>query len=160
MARPFSYMNNHPMLFTASGLEQLKKELAELTDVKRPHLVERLTVARSMGDLSENNDYQAAKEELAFTDGRIAELENLLQNAQVAQPSGHDSVDVGHKVTVHVNGSQFIFHIVGEWEADPTQKKISPSSPLGQSLMGKKVGEKVEVAAPAGKILYTIVAIE
>ncbi|TSC88135.1 MAG: transcription elongation factor GreA [Microgenomates group bacterium Gr01-1014_16] len=148
------------MLITAIGLEELKKELAELVDVKRPHLVDRLSVARSMGDLSENNDYQDAKEELAFTDGRISELENLVQNAQIAQPSGSDAIDVGHKVTVHVNTSQAIFHIVGEWEANPAQKKISPSSPLGQALMGKKVGDKVEVSAPAGKILYTIVAIE
>ena len=148
------------MLITASGLEELKQELSELVDVKRPKLVDRLSVARSMGDLSENNDYQDAKEELAFTDGRIAELENLVQNAQIAKPLSGGSIDVGHKVTVKVNSTQTIFHIVGEWEADPTQKKISPSSPLGQALMGKKVGEKVEVAAPAGKILYTIVAIE
>lgn len=153
-------MNNHPMLITASGLEELKKELSELVDVKRPHLVDRLSVARSMGDLSENNDYQDAKEELAFTDGRISELENLVQNAQIANPATAGSIDVGHKVTVKVNSAQAVFHIVGEWEADPTQKKISPSSPLGQALMGKKVGERVEVAAPAGKILYTIVAIE
>lgn len=153
-------MSNHPMLITASGLEELKLELAELSGVKRPKLVERLSVARSMGDLSENNDYQDAKEELAFIDGRISELENLVQNALIAQPSGTSIIDVGHKVTVHVNSSQSVFHIVGEWEADPGQKKISPSSPLGQALMGKKVGDKVEVAAPAGKILYTIVAIE
>lgn len=153
-------MNNHPILITASGLEELKKELAELVGIKRPHLVDRLSVARSMGDLSENNDYQDAKEELAFIDGRISELENLVTNAQVAHPATAGPVDVGHKVTVKVDSSQAIFHIVGEWEADPAQKKISLSSPLGQALMGKKVGEKVEVAAPAGKILYTIVAIE
>jgi len=148
------------MLITASGLEELKKELAELTDVKRPKLVDRLSVARSMGDLSENNDYQDAKEELAFIDGRISELENLVTYAQIAKPSGNGAIDVGHKVTVKVDSSQAVFHIVGEWEADPAQKKISLSSPLGQALMGKKVGERVEVAAPAGKILYTIVAIE
>jgi len=153
-------MTNHPMLITASGLEELKKELAELTDVKRPKLVDRLSVARSMGDLSENNDYQDAKEELAFIDGRISELENLVTYAQIAKPSGNGAIDVGHKVTVKVDSSQAVFHIVGEWEADPAQKKISLSSPLGQALMGKKVGERVEVAAPAGKILYTIVAIE
>ena len=148
------------MLITASGLEELKKELAELTDVKRPKLVDRLSVARSMGDLSENNDYQDAKEELAFIDGRISELENLVTYAQIAKPSGNGAIDVGHKVTVKVDSSQAVFHIVGEWEADPAQKKISLSSPLGKALMGKKVGERVEVAAPAGKILYTIVAIE
>ena len=153
-------MTNHPMLITASGLEELKKELAELVDVKRPKLVDRLSVARSMGDLSENNDYQDAKEELAFIDGRISELENLVQNAQIAPPPKGGAIDVGHKVTVKVDSSQAVFHIVGEWEADPAQKKISLSSPLGKALMGKKVGERVEVAAPAGKILYTIVAIE
>ncbi|OGC91643.1 transcription elongation factor GreA [Candidatus Amesbacteria bacterium RIFCSPLOWO2_01_FULL_49_25] len=153
-------MNSHPILITAPGLDTLKRELGDLVNVKRPQLVDRLSNARSMGDLSENNDYQTAKEELAFIDGRISELEDLLQNAQVAKPSSKSAIEVGHTVTLTVNGKQTAFQIVGEWEADPGQKKVSPSSPLGKALMGRKVGEKVEVAAPAGKILYTIMAIE
>ena len=153
-------MNGHQMLITASGLDQLKHELTGLVDNRRPQLVDRLSLARTMGDLSENSDYQSAKEELAFTDGRIAELEDLVRNAKVTTPHSLDSIDIGHTVTVKVGASQIAFQIVGEWEANPAQKKISHSSPLGKSLMGHGVGAKVEVEAPAGKILYTILNIE
>lgn len=147
-------------MITKSGLSQLQKELDELNSTRRPELVERLSLARSMGDLSENSDYQSAKEDLSFVDGRISELEELIKTAQVVVPVTSDKVDFGHSVTVQVNGSKTVFQIVGEWEADPTKKKISHSSPLGQALMGKKVGEKVPVDAPAGKVVYTIAAIE
>jgi transcription elongation factor GreA len=113
-----------------------------------------------MGDLSENSEYQSAKEELAFTDGRISELEELVQNAKVTTPKSQDSIDVGHTVTVKVGNNEVAFQIVGEWEANPSLKKISHSSPLGKSLLGKRIGEKVEVDAPAGKILYTIMGIK
>lgn len=153
-------MTNHSILITQPGLDQLKVDLAEFSESKRPLLVNRLALARSMGDLSENSDYISAKEELVFVDGRIAELEELIQNAKVSLPASNDAVDFGHSVTVRVNGTQTVFRIVGEWEADPAEKKISHSSPLGQALLGKKVGDQVEVVAPAGKIVYTIVAIE
>lgn len=151
---------NNSVLITQSGLEQLRNELQQLTEERRPKLVDRLSVARSMGDLSENSDYQSAKEELAFTDGRISELEELVQNSKVVSPTSNSQINVGHAVTVQVNSTKVVFKIVGEWEADPTQKKISHSSPLGQALIGKKVGEKVEVTAPAGKLVYTVVSIE
>ncbi len=151
---------NRQILFTQGGLERLKSELAFLVDSKRPQLVERLALARSMGDLSENSDYQSAKEELSFMDGRISELEELVKTAQVVTPSSNDVVGIGHAVTLKVDGaSRAVFQIVGEWEADPKQKKISHSSPLGLALMGKKVGDKVEVAAPIGKLVYTVVSI-
>ena len=136
---------------TKQGLAELKAELAELLNVKRPKLVERLAYARSQGDLSENADYQSAKEELEFLDGRIDELTGVTQTA---------SVFVGAKVTVKVNGAKVVFNIVGEWEADPVNKKISHDSPLGIALTGKKVGDKVEVEAPAGLIQYEILAVE
>jgi len=136
---------------TKQGLEGLKAELADLLDVKRPKLVERLAYARSQGDLSENADYQSAKEELEFLDGRIDELTGVTQTA---------SVFVGAKVTVKVNDAKVVFDIVGEWEADPVNKKISHDSPLGIALTGKKVGDKVEVEAPAGTIHYEILAVE
>ncbi len=148
------------MMITKPGLDHLQNELQELNDARRPQLVERLALARSMGDLSENSDYQSAKEDLSFVDGRIAELEDLIKTAEVVVPKTSNQVDFGHTVTVQINGSKTIFQIVGEWEADPAKKKISHSSPLGQSLMGKKVGDKVEVAAPAGKVVYTIAAIQ
>jgi transcription elongation factor GreA len=146
---------------TKQGLETLKSELDELVNVKRPRLVERLSNARSQGDLSENSDYSNAKEEMEFLDGRIDELEGVLRTASVVSGNGKkNNVVVGAKVTVKTNGDKHVFEIVGEWEADPVNKKISPESPLGQALCGKKVGEKVEVEAPAGKLTYEILLIE
>lgn len=133
-----------------------------MVNVKRPKLVERLTYARSQGDLAENSDYQSAKEELEFLDGRIDELEEVLKTASVVTVSknGNSGVGVGTKVTVKVNGKETMFDIVGEWEADPMNRKIAHDSPLGIALLGKNVGDKAEVEAPAGKVLYEILAIE
>lgn len=147
---------------TKLGLQALKSELGVLVDSKRPQLVERLANARGEGDLSENSDYQNAKDELEFLDGRIDELQEVIKNAVIVNgdSSSKGTVAVGTKVKVHVNGSENIFEIVGEWESDPVSKKISHTSPLGQALIGKKVGEKVEVEAPAGKLHYEIISIE
>lgn len=148
------------VVLTREGLSELKKELETLLKTKRPEAVARLAAARGQGDLSENSEYAAAKQDLAFMDGRIAELEQVINEAQVIASHSRSKVDVGCKVTLHVNGKKDTFHIVGEWEADPTQRKISHSSPLGKALMGKKIGEKVEVEAPIGKVVYKIVGIE
>jgi transcription elongation factor GreA len=131
-------------------------------DVKRPKFVERLSNARSQGDLSENSDYQSAKEELEFLDGRIDELEDVLKNAAVVgNGNGHSAgVGVGTKVTVKVKGKENVFDIVGEWEADPMNKKISHDSPLGMALLGKKAGDSAKVEAPAGVVVYEILAVE
>ncbi len=154
--------NNHAKVqLTQEGYSELKAELEELVSQKRPAAVDRLSNARSMGDLSENSDYHQAREALEFMDGRIAELENILQQAQVVRPSGKkNEVGFGTKVRVKANGDEHTFHIVGEWEADPAEKKISHESPLGMALLGKKVGDKVEVEAPAGKVEYTVLGIE
>ena|SRR5690348_7062820 len=152
---------NNKTLFTKEGLDELKREYDELVTTKRPVAVQRLSDARELGDLSENSEYAAAKEDLTFMDGRIAELEEIIHGAKLIS-SNHpkNEVGVGCKVTLHVNGKKEEFTLVGEWEADPTQKKISNESPLGKVLLGKRVGEKVEVEAPAGKIAYKIVSIE
>lgn len=156
------YMSKDKLQLTKQGLEALKIELNHLVEEKRPGLVERLANARGQGDLAENSDYQNAKDELEFLDGRIDELQDVIKNAVIINGVSlkNGQVAVGTKVKVHVNGSESVFEIVGEWEADPTAKKISHTSPLGQALMGKKVGEKVEVEAPAGKLHYEIVSIE
>jgi transcription elongation factor GreA len=152
---------NHQNLLTKEGLDQLKAEYKELVTVKRPVAVTRLSDARELGDLSENSEYAAAKQDLSFIDGRIAELEELLHGAKVVSaPRKKDLVEIGCKVTLHINGKKEVFTVVGEWEADPSQQKISHSSPLGKALLGKKPGEKVEVEAPAGKILYKIIDID
>ena len=157
-------MDSKKIYLTAEGLEELRKEHQELAKVKRPHVVERLTEARNQGDLSENAEYVAAREELAFIDGRIDELEELLKGVSIIKESdgegAADSVRLGSEVTVSIEGKKEVYRVVGEWEADPVEKKISHESPLGKALIGKKIGETVEVAAPAGKIMYTIVSVQ
>lgn len=146
---------------TIKGLEALKRELDLLLNEKRPRLVERLANARSHGDLSENSDYQNAREELEFLDGRISELQEIIKNAKIIDNNVSASVGVcpGNSVRVRVGNQEIVFCLVGEWEANPMEKKISVTSPLGKALLGKKKGDKVEVEAPAGKVVYEIVDI-
>ena len=148
------------ILVTREGLAELKGEYDNLVNKKRPEAVTRLAVARGQGDLAENSEYAAARQDLAFIDGRIVELKQVLHEVKVIVSHSKVKVDVGCKVTLHIDGKKEVFTIVGEWEANPTEKKVSHSSPLGRALLGKKVGEKVEVEAPAGKILYKILHIE
>lgn len=155
------FTNTPPIQLTEAGFHKLQKEYDDLVNRKRPAAVDRLSQARSMGDLSENSDYHQAKEALEFIDGRISELESVLKQATVVKGQhSTKEVCVGAKVKVSIKGSEHTFHIVGEWEADPKEKKISHESPLGKALIGRKVGETVEVQAPAGKVEYTIVGIE
>ena len=148
---------------TKEGLEELKKELYELTDVKRPEVLSRVSEARTMGDLSENAEYQAAREELEFIDGRISEIEEVVRQVIIIKEkvsNGKDSsVSLGSKVVLNMGKKQEEFTVVGEWEADPGQKKISHESPLGKALIGKSAGDIVEVEAPAGKITYTVLSV-
>ncbi|MBI3386013.1 transcription elongation factor GreA [Candidatus Gottesmanbacteria bacterium] len=148
------------VLLTKDGLTELQKEYDELVNVKRPMAVARLSDARDLGDLSENSEYASAKQDLSFIDGRILELEEILRGAKIVTSHKRGQVEVGCKVTLHIDGKREIFTVVGEWEANPTEKKISHESPLGKALLGKKVGESVEVEAPAGKLLYKILHIE
>lgn len=153
-------MDDKKIYITKNGLSDLKKEYDELNGTKRPEVLERVSQARSMGDLSENAEYSAAREELSFIDGRIDELEELLKQAVIiAEGHSNSLVKLGSKVTLSVKGKKEVFSVVGEWEADPVEKKISHKSPLGLALLGKKVGEKIEVEAPSGKIAYTIKSI-
>src|SRR3990167_8295602 len=143
---------------TKTVYESMKKEYEELVSVKRPQAVERLQKARSMGDLSENSEYSAAKEELAFVEGRVQEI---LKTAEVVENhNGSTHIELGSSVTVQADGKTELFQIVGEFEADPLNKKLSHTSPIGQALIGKTVGDLVEVDVPAGKIKYKIVDIK
>lgn len=147
---------------TKEGLEELKKEYEQLNKQKRPEVLERVSQARNMGDLSENAEYAAAREELSFIDGRLDELEELIRQANVIHDVAKkgSEIKLGSRVTLHVGGKKEEFLVVGEWEADPAAKKISHESPLGKALIGKKVKDKVEVTAPAGKVLYTILEVK
>jgi len=152
--------NDKKVYLTQKGLDDLKKEHEDLVNIKRPEVVLRLAAAREMGDLSENAEYTAAREELAFHDGRIEELEMIIKHAVVIEDHHGDKIiSLGSQVTVKVDGKKEEFNLVGEWEADPMKKKISHESPLGKALMGKVVGDEVHVEAPAGKMVYTIVSI-
>ncbi len=151
---------NNKIQITKKGLESLKNELELLQNDKRPKVVKRLANARSQGDLSENSDYQNARDELEFLDGQISELEEVLRNAVVVNGNGgNGEVSIGTIVRVKANGNEHEFNIVGEWEADPAAKKISHSSPLGKALIGKKVGDRIEVEAPAGMLIYEVLSV-
>jgi len=153
---------NDRIPLTKNGLEELKKEYDELVKIKRPELVERLAFSRKIGDMAEENEYTQAKQELAFIDGRITELEEVISKAVlIDEDHGKcQEIKLGCKVTVKNASKEHVFHLVGEWEANPAEARISHQSPLGQSLLGKKIGEKVEVEAPAGKVVYTIIKID
>lgn len=155
-------MDSKKIYLTQEGLDELKIELEELKSVKRPEVVQRVADARNQGDLSENAEYSAAREELSFIDGRIDELEELLKQVVLIKhdENNDNAVGLGSEVALHIDGKEEVYKVVGEWEADPTEKKISHESPLGKALIGKKVGEQVEVSAPAGKILYTVVSVK
>ena len=149
--------NQKKFQITAEGLKTLKQELEELKTKKRPEAIDRVARAREFGDLSENSEYHAAREDLSFIEGRINELEDMLKQAQVAKESkSKDEISIGCKVTLITNNQEHTYEVVGEWEADPMKKKISHTSPLGQALMGKKAGDEVEFEAPAGKIVYKV----
>ncbi len=153
-------MNNTKIQFTKDGYNKLQEELDELNKDKRPAAVDRLQKARAMGDLSENSEYTAAKEELAFVEGRIKEIEELMARGEIVEVQPSHGISIGAEVTVEREGKEETYYIVGEFEADPMQKKLSATSPIGQALLGKKEGDLVDVDVPAGKIHYRIIKIK
>lgn len=142
--------------FTPDGFKKLQEEYDDLVNVQRARVVERLQKARAMGDLSENSEYSAAKEEIAFVEGRIKEIEELMKNAEVVDPSTSDGIEIGTTVIVEREGNNETFSIVGEFEADPMQKKLSSTSPIGKALLGKQIGDEVSVEVPVGTLKYKI----
>ncbi len=143
------------------GYDKLLKEVDELKNEKRPQAVQRLSTARAMGDLSENSEYVAAKDDLGFIDSRIAEIDQIVQNAKIVEHhSGESTVQIGNKVLVKSDDSEDLYHIVGEFEADISTGKISESSPIGKALLGAKVGSTVSVEIPAGTVTYKVVKID
>jgi transcription elongation factor GreA len=154
--------NGKPVYVTQEGLEKMKAELDELINEKRPALAERLRFAIKQGDLSENADYIQAKEEQGFLEGKIRELQEKIRNAEVIEESdgAQDRAVLGTHVTVKEDGFEpETYHLVGSTEADPSAGKISHESPLGRALLGHKVGDVVNVKAPAGTLEFEIVDI-
>jgi transcription elongation factor GreA len=153
-------MSQQKYLLTAEGLEKIKKELETLEMVKRPEVIERIQEAVAHGDLSENADYAQAKEEQAMMEARIAQLEEMVKNAEIisAKHTKH-SVTVGCTVKVRTENGEKIYTIVGSGEANPSAGRISNESLVGRHLLGAKVGNKVTVNTPAGTKVYEVLEI-
>ena len=149
---------------TADGLEKLEKELENLKLVKRPEVIDRIKVARGYGDLSENSEYEAAKDEQAFIEGRISTVETMIRYAEIVDSASvaKDEVSLGKTVTFQEIGEdeKETYTIVGTAEADPFSGKISNESPIAQSLIGRKVGETVTIPLPVGEMQVKILAVE
>ena len=148
---------------TAEGAEDLRRELNELINVRRPDLAIKLKEAVADGDLKENANYHDAKEQQAFVEGRIQYLENVLRSAQiVANDGATDEVRVGSQVTIIEEGTddEETYMIVGAAEANPREGKISNESPIGSALLGRRKGEKVRAKTPGGEIVLKIKRIE
>lgn len=134
-------------ILTRQGLTSLKSEYDELTKVKRTQITKRIQIAREFGDLSENSEYDAAKEEQSLLETRIAQLEDVLKRAQIIElVKKADFVVIGSTVVVEMNDEVHKFSIVGSMEADPAENKISNESPVGKALLGLQVGETIEVS--------------
>jgi transcription elongation factor GreA len=153
-------VNNKPTYLSRDGLEKLRAELDEMTSVKRPEVAQRIHDAKEHGDLSENAEYEDAKNEQAFVEGRIQTLQAIIKNATIiAENHSTDHVQIGSTVAVESDDGKESFTIVGSTEAKPTEGRISNESPVGRALLGKKKGEKVLVKVPAGDFTYKIVSI-
>lgn len=149
------------ILLTAEGMQKLQTELANLKE-RRKVVVERIKAAREYGDLSENSEYEDAKNEQSFVEGRIFELEETINHAKVVAKgsNGNGKVELGSTVTLKMDGETLEYTIVGSSESDPASGKISSESPIGYSLMGKAKGDKVEINTPNGKMTCQIIAIK
>jgi len=144
---------------TEEGKKELEAELEELKG-RRGAIADKIAEARDYGDLSENAEYDAAREEQGVVESRIAEIEDILMNAEIIKTGKGSTVRLGSKVTLKTGKKTVIYHIVGPVEADPLEGKISNESPIGEALMGKKVGDTVSIATPKGETSYEIVTVE
>jgi transcription elongation factor GreA len=163
-ATPTAPADPEPTYLSAEGIARLREEHTELTTVKRPEVIARIKTAKELGDLRENADYTAAREEQSFLEGRISTIEALLRSAVVIEAPGADGrVHVGSNVSVEEvdgDGGVVEYRIVGSAEADPSKGRISNASPVGRALVGRSVGEIVAVATPRGEARYRIVGVE
>ncbi len=157
-------MSEKEVILTPSGLQKLEEELDNLKTVKRREVAERIKIAIGFGDLSENSEYEDAKNEQAFIEGRIITLEKMLRNARVISDTdvNTDTVSIGATVVVKdlEFGEEITYTIVGSAESDPLENRISNESPVGEALLGKAKGTVVDVNVPAGVIQYEIIDIQ
>lgn len=155
-------MPKKEILLTSEGFLELETELNELKNVRRPKVIEAIKDARSQGDLSENADYDAARTEQAEVEGRIKELEYMLENAKIIQKESSHIVGLGSTVTISYvdDDDEEVYSIVGSMEADPFENKISNESPLGKAIIGKKQGDVLDVSSPTGSYQIKIVKVD
>ena len=155
-------MNKIPM--TASGYDNIQNELKKLINVDRPNIIAAIAEARSHGDLSENAEYQYAKESQSLIEGKIADLENAIGRAEVIDVKSIASDDIKFGATIEIeddeSGEQYLYQIVGDYESDIKNKKLSVSSPLARGLINKTIDDVVEINSPKGKKSYTIKSIK
>ena len=160
-------MAGKQVILTQEGLEKLEQELEELKSVKRKEIAEKIKVALSFGDLSENSEYDEAKNEQAIMEARIADIEVTLKNVKVIDESelSNENIHIGSKVEVRVNNPRtgktdvYNYKIVGSNEADPLSGNISDESAVGKALLGHGIGDKIDVEVPAGMMEYEVLAI-
>jgi transcription elongation factor GreA len=157
-------MPEKEVLLTKNGLEKLEEELHQLKTTKRREVAERIKIAISYGDISENSEYEDAKNEQAFIEGRIITLEKMLRSARIIKEDDVRDGIIGVGSTVVIKDLEFgdtmEYMIVGSAEADPTENKISNESPVGRALLGRAIGDKIEVQVPVGLIEYEILEIK
>jgi transcription elongation factor GreA len=153
-------MNNKPAYLSKDGLEQIRHELDELVNVRRAEIAARIHEAKEHGDITENAEYEDAKNEQAFVEGRIQALSALVKNAVVIEENHNSThVQIGSTVTIQSKDGKESFMIVGSAEASPAEGRISNESPVGRALLGHKKGEEVTVSVPAGDSKYKILSI-
>lgn len=143
---------------TLAGKKELEDELRELKG-RRSEIADKIATARDFGDLSENSEYSAAKDEQSQVENRIAEVENILQNSTLIKAKSTSKVQLGNTVTLKTDGKTVVYTVVGSVEADPLEGKISDESPIGQALLGRKVGDTVTIDTPRGAMVYEVVSI-
>ena len=143
---------------TESGQRELERELEALKS-RRGEIADKIAAARDFGDLSENAEYDAAREAQGLLETRITEIETILQNASIIQAGSSSTVTLGSTVELEANGKAVVYTVVGPVEADPLEGKVSNESPIGQALMGKAVGDMVTISTPKGELAYTVVAL-
>ena len=146
---------------TAEGAARLQAELAELTTVRRPEVIARIRTAKELGDLKENADYTAAREEQSFLEGRIQAIERQLRDAVITEaPKAGAGADIGSLVTVEIDGDEAIYTLVGTAESKPSEGRLSVASPVGRALVGSRPGDEVDVETPRGRVAYRVVSVE
>ncbi|OGH70350.1 MAG: hypothetical protein A2754_00220 [Candidatus Magasanikbacteria bacterium RIFCSPHIGHO2_01_FULL_47_8] len=145
---------------SAESLEELKKEVETLRNITIPEIAKRIDEAKQQGDLSENAEYHQAREDMSWAQGRLIEVERIINNSEIFVNKKTGLVSVGSTLTVKVSGKEKQYTIVGPQEINPAKGLISNESPLGEAFLGHRAGDKVEVSAPSGKIVYEILEIK